>query len=50
MSRNVRYSSTSLALITLLAGQTFHARNVVVSVFVMVWAARLAGTSHVSES
>lgn len=32
-----------LALITLLAGQTFHARNVVVGVFVMVWAARLAG-------
>ncbi|KAI0716425.1 hypothetical protein C8Q76DRAFT_724176 [Earliella scabrosa] len=32
-----------LALLTLLLGQEFDARNVVTSVFVMVWAARLAG-------
>ena len=28
---------------TLLMGNTYHARNIVASVFVMVWAARLAG-------
>ncbi|KAI0090918.1 hypothetical protein BDY19DRAFT_886174 [Irpex rosettiformis] len=32
-----------LALMTLLMGNTYHARNIVTSVFVMVWAARLAG-------
>ncbi|KAJ7453931.1 DUF1295-domain-containing protein [Mycena galericulata] len=32
-----------LALLTLLAGGTFHARNVVTSVLVMVWAVRIAG-------
>ncbi|KAI0720765.1 hypothetical protein C8T65DRAFT_632746 [Cerioporus squamosus] len=32
-----------LALLTLLLGQEFAARNVVASVFVMVWATRLAG-------
>lgn len=32
-----------LALLTLLIGQTFDARHVVVSVLVMVWATRLAG-------
>ncbi|KAI0656923.1 hypothetical protein C8Q70DRAFT_1006955 [Cubamyces menziesii] len=32
-----------LALLTLLLGQEFSARNVITSVFVMVWAARLAG-------
>ena len=32
-----------LALLTLLLGQNFSARNVVTSVFVMVWASRLAG-------
>ncbi|KIJ63477.1 hypothetical protein HYDPIDRAFT_112892 [Hydnomerulius pinastri MD-312] len=32
-----------LALMTLLLGQTFCARNVLASVFVMVWAVRLAG-------
>ncbi|KAI0764578.1 DUF1295-domain-containing protein [Trametes elegans] len=32
-----------LALLTLLLGQEFSTRNVVASVFVMVWAARLAG-------
>lgn len=34
-----------LALITLTAGNTYHARNIVASVFVMVWATRLAGNS-----
>lgn len=33
------------ALLTLLIGQTFDARHVIVSVLVMVWATRLAGTS-----
>ncbi|TDL23754.1 DUF1295-domain-containing protein [Rickenella mellea] len=32
-----------LALFTLLVGNTFHGRNIVASVLVMVWAARLAG-------
>ncbi|KAJ7746944.1 DUF1295-domain-containing protein [Mycena maculata] len=32
-----------LALLTLLAGGTFHARNVVTSVLVMIWAVRIAG-------
>lgn len=32
-----------LALVTLLMGNTFYARNIVASVFQMVWAARLAG-------
>ncbi|CAA7269282.1 unnamed protein product [Cyclocybe aegerita] len=32
-----------LALLTLLCGNTFHARNVVASVLVMVWAVRIAG-------
>ncbi|KAI0367641.1 DUF1295-domain-containing protein [Pilatotrama ljubarskyi] len=32
-----------LALLTLLLGQEFSARNVIASIFVMVWAARLAG-------
>ncbi|KAJ6625015.1 DUF1295-domain-containing protein [Mycena sp. CBHHK59/15] len=32
-----------LALLTLLAGNTFHTRNVVASVLVMVWAIRIAG-------
>ncbi|KAF8899644.1 hypothetical protein CPB84DRAFT_1709593 [Gymnopilus junonius] len=31
------------ALLTLLVGNTFHARNIVASVLVMVWAARIAG-------
>lgn len=34
---------TGLALITLLMGNTFYARNIIASVFVMVWAARLGG-------
>ncbi|KAF7370799.1 DUF1295-domain-containing protein [Mycena sanguinolenta] len=32
-----------LALVTLLCGGTFHARNVVASILVMVWAVRIAG-------
>ncbi|KAJ7695158.1 DUF1295-domain-containing protein [Mycena rosella] len=32
-----------LALLTLLAGGTFHTRNVVTSVLVMIWAVRIAG-------
>ncbi|KAI0337265.1 DUF1295-domain-containing protein [Trametopsis cervina] len=32
-----------LSLITLLMGNTYHTRNIVASVFVMVWATRLAG-------
>ncbi|KAF4611060.1 hypothetical protein D9613_006802 [Agrocybe pediades] len=32
-----------LALLTLLAGNTFHARNIVATVLVMVWAVRIAG-------
>ena len=32
------------ALLTLLLGNTYHARNIVASVLVMVWAARMAGT------
>ncbi|KZS94436.1 DUF1295-domain-containing protein [Sistotremastrum niveocremeum HHB9708] len=32
-----------LALLTLLIGQTFYARNIVASVLVMIWATRLAG-------
>ncbi|KAI0000129.1 hypothetical protein BJV74DRAFT_821732 [Russula compacta] len=32
-----------LALLTLLLGNTYHARNVVASVLVMIWAARIAG-------
>ncbi|KAK7030786.1 DUF1295-domain-containing protein [Favolaschia claudopus] len=32
-----------LALVTLLCGGTYHTRNVVASVFVMVWAVRIAG-------
>jgi len=32
-----------LALVTLLAGGTFHTRNVVTSILVMVWAVRIAG-------
>ncbi|KAJ3554525.1 hypothetical protein NM688_g3063 [Phlebia brevispora] len=32
-----------LALLTLLMGNTFYARNIVASVFVMIWATRLAG-------
>ncbi|KAI0760108.1 hypothetical protein C8Q74DRAFT_1294011 [Fomes fomentarius] len=32
-----------LALLTLLLGQEFNARNIIASVFVMLWAARLAG-------
>ncbi|KAJ3505810.1 hypothetical protein NLJ89_g7224 [Agrocybe chaxingu] len=32
-----------LALLTLLCGNTFHARNVIASVLVMVWAVRIAG-------
>ncbi|KAJ6504822.1 DUF1295-domain-containing protein [Mycena vitilis] len=32
-----------LALVTLLAGGTFHTRNVVTSIMVMVWAVRIAG-------
>ncbi|EIW55296.1 DUF1295-domain-containing protein [Trametes versicolor FP-101664 SS1] len=32
-----------LALLTLLLGQEFSARNIITSVFVMVWASRLAG-------
>ncbi|KII85769.1 hypothetical protein PLICRDRAFT_165186 [Plicaturopsis crispa FD-325 SS-3] len=32
-----------LALLTLIMGNTFYTRNIVASVFVMVWAARLAG-------
>ncbi|PPQ65756.1 hypothetical protein CVT26_000357 [Gymnopilus dilepis] len=31
------------ALLALLAGNTFHARNIVASILVMVWAARIAG-------
>ncbi|KAF5383585.1 hypothetical protein D9615_003706 [Tricholomella constricta] len=31
------------ALLTLLIGNTFHARNIVASVFVMLWAVRIAG-------
>jgi hypothetical protein len=31
------------ALLTLLFGNTYHARNVVASVLVMAWAARMAG-------
>lgn len=31
------------ALLTLLIGNTFYARNIVASVLVMIWAARLAG-------
>ncbi|KAF9054321.1 hypothetical protein BJ165DRAFT_1337417 [Panaeolus papilionaceus] len=34
-----------LALLTLLIGNTFHARNIIASVLVMVWATRLAGKS-----
>ncbi|KAG6841081.1 hypothetical protein C0991_001989 [Blastosporella zonata] len=34
-----------LALMTLLIGNTFHARNIVASVLVMVWAVRIAGLS-----
>jgi hypothetical protein len=34
----------SLALLTLLLGQEFHTRNVVTSILVMLWAARIAGT------
>jgi hypothetical protein len=36
--------TTSLALLTLLLGRESHARNVVASVLVMLWAARIAGT------
>ncbi|KAJ6591819.1 DUF1295-domain-containing protein [Mycena vulgaris] len=32
-----------LALLTLLAGGTFHTRNVVTSILVMIWAVRIAG-------
>ena len=32
-----------VAIVTLCLGNTFHARNVVASVLVMVWASRLAG-------
>ncbi|KAJ8515727.1 hypothetical protein ONZ45_g6877 [Pleurotus djamor] len=32
-----------LALLTLLVGNTFHTRNVIASVFVMIWATRIAG-------
>jgi hypothetical protein len=32
-----------IALLTLLIGNTFYARNIVASVLVMVWATRLAG-------
>ncbi|KIM44914.1 hypothetical protein M413DRAFT_366213 [Hebeloma cylindrosporum] len=32
-----------LALLTLLCGNTYHARNIVASVLVMVWAVRIAG-------
>jgi len=32
-----------LALLTLLIGNTFYVRNIIASVFVMIWAARLAG-------
>ncbi|KAF8972611.1 DUF1295-domain-containing protein [Flammula alnicola] len=32
-----------LALLTLLAGNTYHTRNIVASVLVMVWAVRIAG-------
>ena len=32
-----------IALLTLLIGNTFYARNIIASVLVMVWAARLAG-------
>ncbi|TRM65212.1 DUF1295-domain-containing protein [Schizophyllum amplum] len=32
-----------LALLTLLIGNTFHARNIVASVLVMIWATRIAG-------
>ncbi|KAJ7132051.1 DUF1295-domain-containing protein [Mycena epipterygia] len=32
-----------LALLTLLAGDTFHTRNVVTSILVMIWAVRIAG-------
>jgi len=32
-----------LALLTLLMGNTFHARNIVASILVMLWATRLAG-------
>lgn len=31
------------ALLTLLLGNTYHARNIVASVLVMIWAARIAG-------
>lgn len=32
-----------LALVTLLMGNTYYARNIIASVLVMLWAARLAG-------
>lgn len=35
----------STALLTLLIGQTFYARNIVASVLVMIWATRLAGSA-----
>ncbi|TFY77043.1 hypothetical protein EWM64_g6969 [Hericium alpestre] len=38
-----KQTRSPLALLTLLIGNTFYARNIVVSVLVMVWATRLAG-------
>jgi hypothetical protein len=32
-----------IALLTLLLGNTYHARNIVASVLIMIWAARTAG-------
>jgi hypothetical protein len=34
---------TTVALLTLLLGNTYHARNIVASVLVMIWATRTAG-------
>ena len=38
----LNYHAT-IALLTLLIGNTFYARNIVASVLVMVWAVRIAG-------
>lgn len=39
-------TGATTALLTLLLGNTYHARNIVASVLVMIWAARIAGTSQ----
>ena len=43
-----KLTSTFSALLTLLIGNTFYARNIVASVLVMVWAVRIAGKGDTS--